>query len=249
MPLSCGAHHSQQAVYSRSVALARREYDVRRTCTHAPYTYRTPSSRAGPLSVPKHARTHVPPLAPLTMVAHVSDPDRRLTGLYETRFGSTSTCLSRARQRYHPRVSQQPSWCPGFESRVQNHVRPPHVTATLCPDRGAAEPSCTPLTCAACSPSTRTSHAAPTQPGRYQFPSPSTRVPIRRPVGPSRAGAHISGPGWRLPGCEENFFGAISTCETVSSQRCHARVRLLPCVVASCCLLWCLGVWPVRGRW
>ena len=148
---------------------------------------RTPHIHTAPLlpgrdhsqspSTPEHS---APP--PLTMVAHVSDPDRRLTGLYETRFGSTSTCLSRARQRYHPRVSQQPSWCPGFESRVQNHVRPPHVTATLCPDRGAAEPSCTPLTCAACSPSTRTSHAAPTQPGRYQFPSPSTRVPIRRPV-------------------------------------------------------------------
>ena len=39
-----------------------------------------------------------------------------------------------------------------------------------------------PLTCAACSPSTRASHAAPTQPRRSQFPTPSTRVPIRRPV-------------------------------------------------------------------
>ena len=39
-----------------------------------------------------------------------------------------------------------------------------------------------PLARAACSPSTHASHAALTQPGRYQFPAPSTRVPIGRPV-------------------------------------------------------------------
>ena len=71
----------------------------------------------------------------------------------------------------------------------------------------------------------------------------------RPPCRPHVAGAHVSGPCWRLPGCEETFFGAISTCATVSSRRCHVRARLLPCVVASCCLLWCLAVWPVRGRW
>eukprot|EP00964_Phaeocystis_antarctica_P118702 scaffold82461_cov43-Phaeocystis_antarctica.AAC.1 len=60
-------------------------------------------------------------------------------------FGSTSTCSSATFQRYHPRVCQLPSWRPTFESRVQNHVRPPLLTATLCPDRGTAEPSCTPL--------------------------------------------------------------------------------------------------------
>ena len=223
-----------------------------------------------------------------------------------------------------------------------------------------------PLARAACSPSTHASHAALTQPGRYQFPAPSTRIPINRPValtwpvhtfqvraGDSRgcarrflalsvrahrdgsngtilefaslrlfcrvssgafrtrcarpfspppfaltaaqpsppappyvcrvqpkhpciacrthsaqaarvprpehahthrppcrphvAGAYVSGPGWRLPECEETFFGAISTCASASFQRCHVRVRLLPCVVASCCLLWCLAMWPVRG--
>ena len=85
---------------------------------------------------------------------------------------------------------------------------------------------------------------------------PARAVPVPRPEHarthpppccPHVAGAHVSGPGWRLPGCEETFFGAISTCATVSSQRFHARVRLLPCVVASCCLLWCLAVWPLRG--
>ena len=39
-----------------------------------------------------------------------------------------------------------------------------------------------PLARAACSPNTRASHAALTQPGRYQFPALSTRVPIGRPV-------------------------------------------------------------------
>eukprot|EP00964_Phaeocystis_antarctica_P124611 scaffold88251_cov105-Phaeocystis_antarctica.AAC.1 len=62
------------------------------------------------------------------------------------------------------------------------------------------------------------------------------------------AGAHVSGTGWRLPGCEKTFFGAISTCASASSQRCHVRVRLRPCAVASCCLPWCLAVMPVRGR-
>ena len=55
-------------------------------------------------------------------------------------FGSISTCSSRAFQRYHPRVCQLPSWHPNFGSGVQNHVRPPLLTATLCPDRGTAEP-------------------------------------------------------------------------------------------------------------
>ena len=55
-------------------------------------------------------------------------------------FGSISTCSSRAFQRYHPRVCQLPSWHPNLESGVQNHVRPPLLTATLCPDRGTAEP-------------------------------------------------------------------------------------------------------------
>jgi len=87
---------------------------------------------------------------------------------------------------------------------------------------------------------------------------PARAVPVPRPeharthqppCRPHVAGAHVSGTGWRLPGCEKTFFGAISTCASASSQRCHVRVRLLPCAVASCCLPWCLAVMPVRGRW
>ena len=163
-------------------------------------------------------------------------------------FGSMSTCSSRASQRYHPRVCQLPSWLSTFESGVQNHVRPPLLTATLCPDRGTAEPSCTPHVC----------RVQPKHPCITCRTHPAQAVPVPHPKHahthpppccPHVAGAHVSGPGWRLPGCEETFFGAISTCATVSFQRCHARVRWLPFVIASCCLLWCLAVWPVCGRW
>ena len=105
---------------------------------------RTYPARAVPAPRPEHARTHQPPCRPHVAGAHVSGPGWRLTGLYETMFGSTSTCLSRAFQRYHPRVRQPPPWLSTFESGVQNQVRPPLLTATLCPDRGTADPSCTP---------------------------------------------------------------------------------------------------------
>ena len=111
--------------------------------THASHT-------APPLPGRDHSRSpstrvHVClPRAPLTVVAHDSGPDRRLTALYETMFGSTSTCSSRAFQRYHPQVRQPPPWLSTFESGVQNQVRPPLLTDTLCPDRGTADPSCTP---------------------------------------------------------------------------------------------------------
>ena len=182
------------------------------------------------------------------MVAHVSGSDRRLPGVKETMFGSTSTCSSRAFQRYHPRVRQPPSWLSTFESGVQSHVRPPLLTATLCPDRSTADPSCTPHMC-------RMQHNHPciacrTHPARaVPVPRPEHARTHQPPCRPHVAAAHVSGTGWRLRACEKTFFGAISTCATMSFQRSHARVRLLPCVVASCCLLWCLAVWPVRGRW
>ena len=116
---------------------------ARKPRTHASHT-------APPLPGRDHSRSpstrvHVClPRAPLTVVAHDSGPDRRVTALYETMFGSTSTCSSRAFQRYHPQVRQPPPWLSTFESGVQNQVRPPLLTDTLCPDRGTADPSCTP---------------------------------------------------------------------------------------------------------
>eukprot|EP00964_Phaeocystis_antarctica_P037576 scaffold21471_cov36-Phaeocystis_antarctica.AAC.2 len=47
-------------------------------------------------------------------------------------------------------------------------------------------------------------------------------------------------------GFEETTFGAISTCMTASSQQYHARVVLLPCVVAISYRVLCLAVWPRR---
>ena len=106
---------------------------------------RTHPARAVPVPRPEHARTHRPPCRPHVAGAHVSGPGWRLTGLYETIFGSICTCSSRRFQRYHPRVRQPPPFLPGLKPGVQNQVRPPLLTATLCPDRGTAEPSCTPL--------------------------------------------------------------------------------------------------------
>ena len=154
--------------------------------THASHT-------APPLPGRDHSRSpstrvHVClPRAPLTVVAHDSGPDRRLTALYETMFGSTSTCSSRAFQRYHPRVRQPPSWHPAFESGVQNQVRPPLLTATLCPDRGTAEPSCTPsrVPRAAQAPVHHMPHP-PSPGGTSSPPAPQARAYPSAALSPSR---------------------------------------------------------------
>ena len=180
--------------------------------------------------------------------AHVTGPDRRLTGLYETMFGSTSTCLSRAFQRYHPRVRQPPSWHPAFESGVRNQVRPPFSPPPFALTAAQPSPPAPPHMC--CVQPKHPCIACRTHPARaVPVPRPEHARTHPPPCCPHVAGAHASGPGWRLPECEETFFGAISTCASASSQRCHVQVRLLPCAAASCCLLWCLAVWPVRGRW
>jgi hypothetical protein len=82
-----------------------------------------------------------------------------------------------------------------------------------------------------------------------RVPRPEHAHTHRPPCRPHVAGAYVSGPGWRLPrGVREDLLWRdLYVRVTASFQRCHARVRLLPCVVASCCLLWCLAVWPVRG--
>ena len=151
----CAGPHKQLS------ALARREYGVFCACMHATHSFTaclTTSAGAGPLSVPVHARTPVPPVAHLTMAPLTSGPDRRLPGMYTTIVGSSSTFSLRASQRYQPRAVHRSSWPPGFESRVPNHVRPPLLTTTLCPDHGTSERSCTRPACAACGPSTSASH-------------------------------------------------------------------------------------------
>ena len=104
-----------------------------------------PLCPVGPLSVPKHAGTHVHPSHPSHRGCIRFRSGKRLPGFYETMLGCISTCSLRAFQRSHSRVRQPPSRLSGLESGVQNQVRPPVLTATLYPDRGTAEPSCTPL--------------------------------------------------------------------------------------------------------
>jgi len=162
-------------------ALARREYAVRRTCTQSPHSciaYRAPSAGAGPLPVPEHARTRVPPSRP----SHCGC----------TRFRSGPATHG---------VARDDVW-------LYQYVLVESVPTV-----------------------------------------PSSSSPASVLASGFRVGRSEPGTGWRLPGCEKTFFGAISTCASASSQRCHVRVRLLPCAVASCCLPWCLAVMPVRGRW
>ena len=144
-------------------------------------------------------RDHMcPPVAHVSMVPLTSGPDRRLPGLYRTIVGSSSTCSLRASQRYQPRAVHRSFWPPGFESRVQNHVRPPLLTSTLCPDHGTSERFCTHPACAACGPSTSASH--PHRPIARTVPPPRpqharTHVP---PCCAHVAAAHVSGADWRL---------------------------------------------------
>ena len=129
---------------------------------HAPHpstACRTPSTGAGPLSVPVHARSHVPPrCARHHGSTHFRSGSATPWVVQDDRVGSSSTCSLRAFQRYQPRAVHRSSWPPAFESRVQNHVRPPLLTSTLCPDHGTSERFCTHPACAACGPSTNASH-------------------------------------------------------------------------------------------
>ena len=143
-----------------------------------------PPSPGGTVPVPRpeHAHTHQPPCRPHVASAHVSGPGWRLTGLYETIFGSISTCSSRRFQRDHPRVRQPPPWLSGFESGVRTRCArpfsPPPFALT------AAQPSARapPHVCCVQPKHPYASHAALTQPRRPHFPALSTRIPIGRPV-------------------------------------------------------------------
>ena len=104
-----------------------------------------------------------------------------------------------------------------------------------------------PLTCAACSPSTRASHAAPTQPGRYQFSAPSTRVPIGCPVTLARVAVHT----FQVRAGDSRGARTPSLARSLRARRRHLNGAMYEfgccrCAVASCCLLWSvLGTWRV----
>ena len=141
---------------------------------HAPHSFTaclTPTAGAGPLSVPVHARTPVPPpCAPDHGSTHFrSGPATPwvLWGdswLFEYVFAESVSTV--------PASSCTPVVLASgfFESRVfpvPIHIRShtyvpcapaPLLTTTLCPDHGTSERSCTHPACAACSPSTSASH-------------------------------------------------------------------------------------------
>ena len=199
-------------------------------------------------STPEHLR---PPSVPLTVVAHVTGPDRRLLGLYETRFGSIGTFSSRAIQRYYPRVGQPPSWLPTFESGVQNHVCPPFLTATLCPDRGTAEPSCTPshVPRAAQAPVHRMPH--PLSPGGPSSP-PRARAYPSAALSPSRGRCIRFRSGLATPGVRGDLLwrdlyvrvSVVSTVPCTSSVAAVCRRELLSAVVFSLVA----GAWLMVAR-
>ena len=151
--------------------------------THASHAAPTLPGRVHTRSLSTRDDLHptLAPARPQICCPHVLGEGWRLPGSQETMFGSTSTCSSRAFQRYHPRVRQLPSWLSTFLEEIENQVPPPQARHPL-PWSRHSRPLLHPLTCAACSPNTRASHPAPSQPGRYQFPALSTRVPISRPV-------------------------------------------------------------------
>ena len=218
--------------------------------THASHT-------APPLPGRDHSRSpstrvHVClPRAPLTVVAHDSGPDRRLTALYETMFGSTSTCSSRAFQRYHPQVRQPPPWLSTFESGVQNQVRPPLLTDTLCPDRGTADPSCTPshVPRAAQAPLHRMPHSP--SPGGTSSP-PRARAYPSAALSPSRGRCTRFRSGLATPGVRGDLLwrdlyvrvGVVSTVPCTSSVAAVCRSELLSAVVFSRIA----GAWPMVAR-
>ena len=217
---------------------------------HPCITCRNPSARLGPLPVPEHARTHVPHpslLAPRSKCIHT----------FQVRTGDSRGVRRRMlalpvrarRERFNGSIPEAYSCRIGdrvssraFRTTCARPFSPPPCALTAAqPTPPAPSYVCRVQPkhpCIACR--THSAQAA-------RVPRPEHAHTHRPPCRPHAACAYVSGPGWRLPECEKTFFGAISTCASALFQRCHARVRLLPCVVASCCLLWCLALWPVRG--
>ena len=71
--------------------------------------------------------------------------------------------------------------------------------------------------------------ASRTHPARaVPVPRPEHAHTHRPPCRPHVAGAHVSGPGWRLMGLYETVLGSISTCSSRAFQRYHPQVHQSP---------------------
>ena len=196
-----------------------------------------PLCRGGTTPGPRARAYTCAPLAPLSLWLHT----------FQVRTGDSRRCTRRClalpvrahRQRFNGTILEFASCRLGvrfssraFRTTCARPFSPPPFALT------AAQPSppAPPYVCRV-----QPKHpciASRAQPARaVPAPRPEHARTHQPPCRPHVAGAHVSGTGWRLPGCEKTFFGAISTCASASSQRCHVRVRLLPCALASCCLL------------
>jgi hypothetical protein len=179
------------------------------------------------------------PLSPWLQTFQVRTGDSRVSmrrclavSVRAHRERSNGSILEFASLRHGFRVSSQ-----AFRTRcARPFSRPPPFTLT------AAQPS-PPAPSYVCrvQPKHRASHAAPTQPRRSEFPAPSTRIPIGRPVALTwpvhtfqvRAGDSRAE-------CEKTFFGAISTC--ASQRRFNGAMHEFGCCRVSSRAAVCCGV-------
>ena len=144
--------------------------------------YRTHFARASPHPVFEHASRHVPHSRPAHCECSRCRSGPATPGVVRDDVRLSQYVLVES----VPTVasSSSPRSVLAFDFRVgrsEQRAPAPSLRHPL-PWSRHSRPLLHPLTCAACSPNTRASHLAPTQPGRYQFPAPSTRVPIGRPV-------------------------------------------------------------------
>ena len=227
---------------------------MRRTCTHAPHSciaYRAPSAGAGPLPVPEHARTRVPPSRPshCGCTRFRSGPAthgvvRDDVWLYQyVLFESVPTVPS----------SSSPASALAFDFRVGRSEpgAPALLTATLCPDRGTAEPSCTPshVLRAAQAPVHRMPHSP--SPGGTSSP-PRARAYPSAALLPSRGRCTRVRSGLATSGVRGDLLrrdlyvrvGVVSTVPCTSSIAAVCRSELLSAVVFSRMP----GAWPMVAR-
>ena len=200
------------------------------------------------LTLPGRDHSHSPstrehmctPRTPLTVVAYVIGPDRRLPGFYETILGSISTCSSRAFQQYHSRVRQPPPWLSGFESGVRTRCArpfsPPPFALTAAQPSARAPPHVCCVQpkhpCIACR--THSAQAVP-------LPLPEHAHTHRPALSPSRGRCTRFRSGLATPWVRGDLLwrdlyvrvGVISTVPCTSSVAAVCRCELLSAVVFS----------------
>ena len=141
--------------------------------THASHAAPTLPGRVHTRSLSTRDDLHptLAPARPQSCCPHVLGEGWRLPGSQETKFGSTSTCSSRAFQRCHPRVRQPPSCLSTFESGVRNQVRPPFSPPPFALTAAQPSPPAPPYVC----------RVQPKHPCIACRTHPARAVPVPRP--------------------------------------------------------------------